>query len=667
MRYFLTILLLFSLNYLNIDAINAQEIDESIDHYVIYNGKQLFEITENLANLTPPQRVSNISERLQKITEPFDQRKLKALTSEFTIDIIYDTLFIMSITPEDATSYGKSKNETAEEYIKIIGASLDEHLNIKTIDNPAEILTFIIQQRVVILKVIAALALLFLLIVANHYLSKLFTKLYKSARENNKKKLKPIVIKGYELINTETVISTTLLILRGIRLSLLILLVYFFFAIVNHLFPWAKASSSIIKSIFLILLTVSITVVLFRVVKIGMDMLKKSVLRMKGTLIVPLRIKTVKLLDEDQIVTLVQKLIFGLQLLIEIFIIYITIPIIFSFFEFSKSWASILFGYILNPLKSAFTSFFGYLPNLFFVGVIIFIVRYVLKLIKNIFRELEHGNIKITNFKQQWSEPTYKIVRTLNIAFAFIIIFPYLPGSQSEAFKGVSLFLGVLFSLGSTAIVANMISGIVLTYTDAFNLGDRIKLGENIGNVIEKTLIVTRIKTNKNVIITIPNSVVLSSHIINYTTSSAGEGLIIDVTVQFGYDVPWRKVRDLLLKAADLTEIIAKEPKPFVLQIDLDDAYTTYELNCYIHSSDKIPIILSELRQNIQDVFHEAGLELVLPKYIALRDGARKGVPNDYLPKEYQAPAFAVKVVNTLSKAGKKGSEAENTGKDNID
>ena len=199
---------------------------------------------------------------------------------------------------------------------------------------------------------------------------------------------------------------------------------------------------------------------------------------------------------------------------------------------------------------------------------------------------------------------------------------------------------------------------------ESLNLGDKIKIGDNVGNVIEKTLIVTRISTNKNVIITIPNSVVLNSHIINYTTSSAGKGIIVDIIVQFGYDVPWRKVHELLMKVAETTEHVEKEPKPFILQTSLDDAYITYELNCYTHRSDLMPKIVSELRQNTQDIFHEAGLEFVLPKYLALRDGSPKGMPEEYLPKEYQAPAFAVKVVNTLSKVGKGVHKGEDSPED---
>ncbi len=232
------------------------------------------------------------------------------------------------------------------------------------------------------------------------------------------------------------------------------------------------------------------------------------------------------------------------------------------------------------------------------------------------------------------------------IAFAATIIFPYLPGSETPAFQGISIFLGILFSLGSSGAVANFVAGIILTYSRAYEIGDRVKISETIGDVIEKTLLVTRISTPKNVIVTIPNSMILGSHIINYSNTVRSENappLIVHTTITLGYDVPWRKVHTVLIEAAQATEHILSDPAPFVLQTSLDDFYVSYELNAYTDKASKaslMPRIYSALHQNLQDKCNEAGIEILSPHYSAVRDGNQLTVPPDYIPKEYVAPGF---------------------------
>ncbi|HSH14200.1 MAG TPA: mechanosensitive ion channel family protein, partial [Desulfurivibrionaceae bacterium] len=249
-------------------------------------------------------------------------------------------------------------------------------------------------------------------------------------------------------------------------------------------------------------------------------------------------------------------------------------------------------------------------------------------------------SIKLPNFPADWAQPTYKIGRFLVIAFTAVVVFPYLPGSDAPAFKGVSLFIGVLFSLGSTAAVANVVAGIILTYMRAFVIGDRVKIADTIGDIIEKTLLVTRVRTIKNEDITIPNAMVLGSHIINYSSSARERGLILHTTVTIGYDVPWRQVHELLLGAARASENILAEPPPFVLQTSLDDFYVSYQLNAYTDQPNRMALTYSALHQNIQDRFNAAGVEIMSPHYAALRDGNQVTVPEENLAKSYVAPAF---------------------------
>ena len=245
-------------------------------------------------------------------------------------------------------------------------------------------------------------------------------------------------------------------------------------------------------------------------------------------------------------------------------------------------------------------------------------------------------------FYPEWADPTYKIVRFLVLAFSAIVIFPYLPGADSPIFQGVSVFLGVLFSLGSTSAIANVVAGVVLTYMRPFKIGDRVKIADTTGDIIEKTLLVTRVRTIKNVDVTIPNAMVLGSHIINFSSSAKDAGLILHTGVTIGYDVPWRKVHDLLIAAARATPGILKQPGPFVLQTGLDDSYVSYELNAYTDQPNIMANTYSELHQSIQDKFNEARVEILSPRYSALRDGNRSTVPEDHLPKSYQPPAFRI-------------------------
>jgi small-conductance mechanosensitive channel len=231
----------------------------------------------------------------------------------------------------------------------------------------------------------------------------------------------------------------------------------------------------------------------------------------------------------------------------------------------------------------------------------------------------------------------------LVIVFAAIACFPYIPGSQSEGFRGISVFLGLLISLGSAAAIGNIIAGVVLTYMRPFQVGDRVKIADTFGDVTEKTLLVTRVRTIKNVDITIPNSLVLSSHIINFSSSMMKPPpLILHTSVTIGYDAPWRKVHELLIAAAKRTTHILETPEPFVLQTSLNDFYVTYEINAYTTQPNKMATIYAELHQNIQDSFNEAGVEIMSPHYTQIRDGNKTAIPDQYLPKSYQAPGLRI-------------------------
>ncbi len=339
-------------------------------------------------------------------------------------------------------------------------------------------------------------------------------------------------------------------------------------------------------------------------------------------------------LSADQELKLIQFVLKTLKWLIAALILYLNIPLIFSIFPFTRGWADKLFGLIWSPFSSVLQAVWAYIPNLFSILVIVVLMRYFIKLVRYIFSEIETEKLKIPGFHSDWAQPTYSIVKFLLYAFMFVMIFPYLPGSDSGIFKGVSVFIGVLFSLGSSSAIANIIAGIVITYMRPFRIGDRIKIGEMTGDVVEKTLLVTRLKTPKMEEITIPNASVLSGNTINYSANAGREGLIIHTTVTIGYDIPWKDVHQALIDAGLRTTGIKKDPLPFVLQTSLDDFYVSYQLNAYTAEVNRIAAIYSDLHQNIQDVFNEKGFEIMSPHYRAMRDGSETTIPAQYSGKE---------------------------------
>ncbi|TPG43855.1 mechanosensitive ion channel family protein [Flavobacterium pectinovorum] len=334
-----------------------------------------------------------------------------------------------------------------------------------------------------------------------------------------------------------------------------------------------------------------------------------------------------------------------IKILTLILIVYLSLPVLFSIFPATEAYTTTLLRWILSPAKLAVMGFVHFLPSLVTILVIVIIFKYTIRIIRFFFDEIKKENIKIDGFYNDWAMPTFNIIRLLMLAFMVVIIFPYLPGSDSPIFKGVSVFVGVLFSLGSSNAIANMVAGLVITYMRPFKIGDFIKIGDVSGEVIEKTALVTRIRTPKFEDITIPNATVLSSTSTNYSsnTKHANNGLLIHTTVTIGYDVPWKDIHKALIDAALKTEMTEQTPAPFVLQTSLDDFYVSYQINVYTKEPTKQPRIYSSLHQNIQDSFNAAGIEIMSPHYNALRDGNTTTIPENYLKKEYEPPTFNIK------------------------
>jgi small-conductance mechanosensitive channel len=345
----------------------------------------------------------------------------------------------------------------------------------------------------------------------------------------------------------------------------------------------------------------------------------------------PLHIKTYRLLDTAQILEIIFFFLKIAKYVVTVLQLIITIPILFSLFTITEKLASKLFGYILTPLKNIALGIVNYIPNLFTIIVIIVVARYVLRSLRFFSTQIEKGKLVFPGFYPDWAQPTFNILRFLLYAFVIAIVYPYLPGSDSAIFQGVSVFVGIIFSLGSSSAIGNLVAGVVITYMRPFKIGDRIKLNEVTGFVVEKSPIVTRIKTHKNEYVTFPNIMILNSSIVNYNTSSDEDedGLILYADITFGYSTPWQTVQAILIKAALKTVYVQPEPKPFVLQTAMDDFYANYQINLFTKDVDKVPAIYSDLFKNIQNGFHSAGIDMTVAHFRSNLPAAPYEPPQD--------------------------------------
>jgi small-conductance mechanosensitive channel len=373
--------------------------------------------------------------------------------------------------------------------------------------------------------------------------------------------------------------------------------------------------------------------------------LHRNLARFKAHHIDPKSVRTIQLLGE-QTISVASVVI--LLLLLDIYLTFVL-----GQFPWTRGVATALLDMLLNPVTVGVGAVLGYLPSAFFLVFISFVILYAVRFTKVFFDAIDDGRISFPAFPADWADPTFKSVRMVIIAFGLVVAFPYLPGSSSPAFTGVSVFAGVLLSLASSSSLSNMIAGLVLTYANAYKVGDRVQVGGTVGDVIDRGLLATRVRTIKNEDVVVPNSVVLGGQIVNYSAIVEDHGLILHSTVTIGYDAPWRQIHELLISAGKATKGVADTPEPFVLQTGLNDFYVSYQLNVYVTTATGIAQVYSDLHANIQDMFNEAGVEIMSPHYSTMRDGNTIAIPESYRPKGYEAPPF--KIAGRIEGPGTKG------------
>jgi small-conductance mechanosensitive channel len=305
----------------------------------------------------------------------------------------------------------------------------------------------------------------------------------------------------------------------------------------------------------------------------------------------------------------------GIRVVLVALSVYVYAQFALIQFPHTRSIGERLLAYLIDPLQTMGSTIVAELPSLLFLLVLFVVVRILLRALQLYFDALARGSTRLASFEPEWAAPTYRLTRVAVIALALVVAYPYIPGSDSEAFKGLSIFFGVLLSIGSSSFVANSIAGYALIYRRLFKVGDRVLIGETVGYVLEIRMQVTRLRTIKNEEVIIPNSTILGSVVLNYSSLARSRGLILHTTVGIGYETPWRQVEGMLLTAAERTPGLQSELPPFVLQRSLGDFCVSYELNAYTSSADNIAEKYNALHANILDVFNEYGVQIMTPAY----------------------------------------------------
>jgi small-conductance mechanosensitive channel len=328
------------------------------------------------------------------------------------------------------------------------------------------------------------------------------------------------------------------------------------------------------------------------------------------------RFSTVEIVRGDQIWNVLQHAVRILAVLVAFVAAYVYLNYVLVLFPWTRALGRSLTNILVQPLKTLATGFLAFIPDLVFLIILAVITRWILRLVRLYFARVAEGETEVRGFDADWAKPTERIVRFVIVAMALVIAYPYIPGSDSEAFKGIGVVVGLMFSLGSASIIGNLVAGLGIAFRRAFRVGDRVRIGDTVGEVTQVELLTTYLRSPKNEQIVIPNSLILNNEVVNYSALvRSGAGLIVHTNVGIGYETPWRQVEAMLIQAARRTPGIRAEPEPFVLQRSLGDFAVNYEINAYTNEPRRILATYSDLHRNILDVFNEYGVQIMTPAY----------------------------------------------------
>lgn len=623
------------------------------------HGETLFTLQTGLANVDTASRAAAIEKRLDRLTRaaPSVIESLRVEDHEQTAYVLTSEEVLFVVTDNEAKAAGKPRHLLAEEQTDTIREALRVLPAVQSPQEPAPPITV----RNLLWTGVATALLIFFAVAAQVF----FPKLYEAIETWSEAQLHAVSLRGLELIAADQ-LSTVLVfcgrVLRGVLSGLGL---YWYFHFVLNLFPQTRVFEQrflealavpfeqiqalpgnwgdLAIGLLLALVATGLFLGFLKAFREIFPTMLDKVSAWGYTTTYSFKIQRVEMLSGAQISDGLLVLLRAFRLAAYVSLTYLYVTSILGFFPATRKLSVELLNYLIEPIKMIGHKFIASVPDIIAIAIIVVVTNYVIKLIHMFFNGMERGAITFQGFHREWATPTYKIVRFFVLVLAAVAIFPYIPGSHSEAFRGISVFLGVLVSLGAAGSFSNIVAGVVLTYMRPFSLGDRVKIADTVGDITEKTLLVTRIRTIKNVDVTIPNALVLSSHIINFSSSAMKPPpLILHTSLTIGYDAPWQKVHELFIAAAKQTTHILETPEPFVLQTSLDDFYVRYEINAYTGAPNKMATIYSELHQHIQDQFNEAGVEIMSPHYTQIRDGNRTAIPDEYLPKTYRPSGLRI-------------------------
>jgi small-conductance mechanosensitive channel len=301
---------------------------------------------------------------------------------------------------------------------------------------------------------------------------------------------------------------------------------------------------------------------------------------------------------------------------LDLAVVYGTVGFVLRQFPYTRAWGESMRGFLVTTVENLGLGLANAIPGLFTVAIVVFVARVLARLIRSWFNAIERGQLTPRWIYPETAQPTRRLLILLLWAFAVVVAYPYLPGSQSDAFKGVTVFLGLMVTFGSSGLVNHIMSGFMITYSRALRVGDFVRIGDVEGTVTHLGVLSIKVRTVRQEEVTIPNAVVVSQTTTDYSRPGDSEGVFTPTSVTIGYDAPWRQVQSLLLLAAERTPGLRREPKPIVLQTALEDFYVKYTLFVCLERQESRPFTLHTLHTNIQDLFNEYGVQIMSPNYV---------------------------------------------------
>ena len=341
-------------------------------------------------------------------------------------------------------------------------------------------------------------------------------------------------------------------------------------------------------------------------------------LALAGRKAAQIKVGGAEILHRERTIVLVARLLrigfWGFVLLLT----YQWVGFVLDRFPFTRPWGEELNGFLIDTTTGILTSVARAVPDLLIVAVIFVIAKSVNGMLRTFFDGVQSARINVGWLDADSARPTRRLATVAVWIFALVMAYPYIPGSDTEAFKGLSVLIGLMVSVGASGIVGQAASGLILMYTRTFRPGEYVRINDHEGTVVEMGMFTSRLRTGLGEELTLPNSLVLGTVIRNYSRAVKGAGFVLDTVVTIGYDAPWRQVQAMLIEAATRTTGVLPEPKPRVFQTALSDFYVEYRLVCQAIPSEPRPRaeVLSSLHANVQDVFNEHGVQIMSPHYL---------------------------------------------------